>query len=226
MKVQDFSKIFFALLLFNLAVVYQPESKALSTIAPPLMAFALLAFFVSSTSNLHLRGKALIPAALLLIMVSDILPDQKSETFANAALLIMAIAHLCFSLFYLSQRIKVSRVYFLLVSVLAGFVGYALFRLFDFFGVENTWSYMYIIAVGLHIISSTKLMNLADKRLKLPFLGALLFGLFLFLDDYADQQKYWHIAAMLAYGLAQYTFTIGLFYYFQTRAEPSEHPSK
>src|SRR5690606_7355107 len=80
----------------------------------------------------------------------------------------------------------------------------------------TTYLYTYAVVTGLHLLASVRLWN-TGKTGRLAVVGALLLmvstGLLVYNKFNLEGDKYWQIAAMLTYGVAQYLIIDGLISY-------------
>lgn len=229
MKVHDFSKIFFAILVLHLVVIYKPESEILYMLSRPLLLFSLLAFFIHKTSEFSLGGKSWISAALLTFMVGDILLLSGRESLFLAGMGAFSLAHLFYISFYLNQKLKTG-------YVLLGFgilVGVAsIYGVHQYTGVPAGREF-YVITLtaisSLHLLASLRMVSSDGQNGILPVAGAailILSGALLILFKFNGENKFIHIMAMLTYGVGQFIITTGLVRYIETHGKLTERPSE
>ncbi len=158
--------------------------------------------------------------ALLLSMAGDVLLLWDSEPFFLAGMGAFFLAHLFYLTFYLNQKIGYNKLYLAAGVLVVGISFYILYRYVQVPGNLQPYLYGYAGILGLHLLASVKMLNTTSYG-RLPVLGVLLFMasdmLLAFNKFNIGGDKYWHIAVMLTYGLAQYIITIGLISYIKKR---------
>lgn len=213
MKVRDFSKLYFGILIIHLAAIYRPESEALYLISKPALLFSLLSFFIHRTQEIGAGNRWPVIIALAASLVGDVLLMNTGESNFLMGMGAFAVAQLGYALFYLRQPLN-----FKPLAALAGLVIFAaaFWFLYNFIPVSaelRLYIYAYAALLGLHLIFSTRMLSAGFSGSYWPVAGALLFmlsDLSLAYGKFVDGSKYLQIVVMLTYALAQYGIAIGV----------------
>ncbi len=210
MKVRDFSKLYFGLLILHLAVIFRPGSEALLLLSKPALMFGLLAFFIHSTHGIATRTHFWIAGAIGASLVGDILWMEINDSFLPG-LMAFAVAQICFLGFYFSLSFPMPGKW----AFPAVFVPILLIAfLHQFFPQEPLmYLYGYIALGGFHFIKSVQYAGIFKGTATWSAVGAFLLmvsHLLLIYNHLLGDNKYIQIAGMLSYGTAQFLIVLGL----------------
>lgn len=214
MKILDFLKLYGALVLFHLAVIYRQDQGQMLWLSKPLLVLSLLAFAWHKKAESKQDLRALM-AALFFSLLGDIALMFQEKLYFLLGMGAFAIGHLAYIFYYLKKGLKWNTVVvFAVVMVLAA----SFFGLINLIVLPQELSlavYLYFVIIGAHFIISA----LAFKSAKItlyPLLGILLF---LFSDWWIAYHKFgealsvsWHnnLIIMLSYAAAQGLIVLGV----------------
>lgn len=214
MKVRDFIKIYGAIILFHLAVVYRGDEGQMLWLSKPLIISTLLFFAFSKIRE----GKAflmpLIPALVFSLFGDVALMFQQSPAFL-IGMGAFALAHISYSYWYLKQGSGLKWQAFILALLLSLGAMYLLLQLVVLPEELSIPIYAYFGLLSLHFILSAMAWQ-AQKISIWPLLGI---ALFIFSDWWIAWSKFgggldehWHnrFIIMLTYGLAQGLILLGI----------------
>lgn len=210
MKVKDFLKIYLALVLFLLVLIYQNDYGTLYYFTKPLLMLSLLAFFWQHHNRKTLLKNGLVALALVFSLAGDVFLMLPSSNWSfTAGLLAFAVAHLAYLLFhrgYFKMEIKP-----LVISLLimAGIVLGTISQLNIPDNLE-TLVYGYAAILGLHLCVA--FLNKAPLGWW-PFFGVLLFlvsDTLLAFNHFGASSVYAAMAVILTYALAQFLIVHGI----------------
>lgn len=214
MKILDFLKLYGALVLFHLAVIYRQDEGQMLWLSKPLLLVSLLAFAWHKKANSKQDLSAFI-AALFFSLVGDIalmIPDKMYFLLGMGA---FALAHLAYILHYLKKGLKWNFPVLISAVVVLAIAFFGLITLIDLPEELRLPVYLYFVIIGGHFIISA----LAFKSGKInlyPLIGILLF---LFSDWWIAYHKFgdalavdWHnnLLIMLSYAAAQGLIVLGV----------------
>tara|TARA_R110002096_G_scaffold126532_3_gene273678 strand:- start:111584 stop:112264 length:681 start_codon:yes stop_codon:yes gene_type:complete len=177
LRLKDFSKLYWAFVIFHLAIIYKPD-PALFYISKPLVLFSLLLFFISKIENLKNSTKWWVASALLFSLLGDVFLMQLNKDYFLAGMASFGLAHICYAIFFNRRRQGKMHIPSLIINII--FVGLLIFSLnrcieipSDMFVPIN----IYAALIGINLLSSVQ-FNFTNrtKNYWLP-LGVLLFVL-------------------------------------------------
>ena len=216
MSLKDFSKLYFALLILHLAVLYRPDSEALLYISKPALLFSLLSYFLHRASQIRPGLKFPFSLALGFSLIGDIVLMFEGETWFLIGMASFAIAHICYIWFYfqLDYQIKARQALLFSIIPVLGIAG--LYKFVNTPVELAPFLYAFAGIIGFHLIVSSKILQVEGKYSYLPSLGAFLlivsdFILAIALFNY--ESKWLQMLVMLTYGLAQYLIMVGVLHF-------------
>ncbi|WP_421754258.1 lysoplasmalogenase family protein [Croceimicrobium sp.] len=214
MKVRDFIKIYGAIILFHLAVVYRGDEGQMLWLSKPLILVSLLLFAFSKIREGAGFLMPLIPALVFSLFGDVALMFQQGPAFL-IGMGAFALAHIAYSYWYLKQGTGLKWQAFVIALVLALAAMYALLQLVILPEELSIPIYGYFGLLSLHFILSAMAWQ-AQKISIWPLLGI---ALFIFSDWWIAWSKFggaldehWHnrFIIMLTYGLAQGLILLGI----------------
>lgn len=215
MQIRDFLKIYGALVLFHLAVIYREDSGQMLYLSKPLILGSLLVYSYSRIKDYPKSWLWLLPA-LLFSLLGDIALMFTEQSAFLIGMGSFALAHLSYILFYGQQKPKLRVLPVVLALVIAVF---SISLLLNWVTLPKDLElpiYGYFLFLSIHLVYSA--LAFADKQVNhWPLIGILLF---IFSDWWIAYSKFgggldehWHnrVIIMLTYGLAQAAIVLGLF---------------
>ncbi len=224
MQIKDFLKIFGAIVLFHLAVIYRGDDGQMLWLSKPLIVGSLLLFTLSKNREGY---KALGPIiiALFFSLAGDIALMFNEQAAFLIGMGSFALAHIFYIIWYLRLRSGLNLKALLLGVTISAL---ALYLLEYYTSIPTDLSiavYIYFALISLHMIFS--LMAFAQKTITpYPIVGILFF---VFSDWWIAWSKFgdaleeqWHnrLVIMLSYAIAQALICIGI---IQLQAKPDLH---
>lgn len=216
MKVRDFAKLYFGLLILHLAVIYRPESEALYLISKPALLFSLLAFFIHRTSKVQIGHKLPIYLALGASLLGDVLLMNSATSFFLLGMGAFAIAQISYTVFYLRQPLSFKTSWLILSLAIVAVAFWLLYNYIPLPGDLQPFVYVYALLLSLHLVWSVKMLSARVAENWWPVAGAFLFltsDLLLAYGKFVEDSKYLHMAVMATYAFAQFGIAIGLLRY-------------
>lgn len=215
MQFRDFLKIFGALILFHLAVIYREESGQLLWLSKPLLLTSLLLFIISKIREGAVSLKT-IAGALFFSLAGDVALMLEGQASFLIGMGLFAVAHIFYTAYYWST-IKLS--FNLIASFISlGLAILSLFALINSIEIPADLSlpiYIYFGIITLHLMFSANAFWL--KKINFwPLLGILLFT---FSDWWIAFAKFgggleeeWHnrIIIMSSYAVGQGAIALGI----------------
>lgn len=213
MRYQDFSKLFFGLLILHLAVIFKPESMALYYISKPALLFSLLSFFLHRAAGWPLNKKLIFFLALFFSLAGDVVLMLDGEPFFLIGMASFALAHLAYIGFYISLRLpaKMKVIIPAMLFPLSGILAMVFFV--DTPVSLERFLYIYAVIIGIHFVMSTRFIKDGISTSFWPVIGAALFIISDFLlafQLFNYESKFLKMSVMLTYALAQYLIVIGV----------------
>ena len=187
--------------------------------------FPCLAFFRHKTSEVENASKNWVAAALLFSLFGDLLLLKSGELLFLAGMGAFGLTHIFFIAFYFKNWSRLHPLFFLLSIIVGGAGIYTLYQFINAPQELSPYLYGYGGLLALHLILGVQFAAAyKGKTWQVP-LGILLFMISDLLLAYnkfnIGGDKYWQIAVMLSYGMAQYLITIGLLNFFQKAEVPA-----
>ncbi len=215
MKTRDFSKIFSAILILHLVVLFRPGPNAelLLLLSKILICFSLLAFFVHKTADIHWPSKHFIAAALLFSMIGDFVLEKEGETFFLMGMGIFALAHLFYSIFYIKNAAKFHWIILpiLLIFPIAGI--FLLKNLIEIPADFQTLIFSYSAFPALHFLVGSFFVLNDKKERWICLLGIILFiatDFWVAFNKFNDSNKYFEMLETVTYSGGQFLVVIGI----------------
>lgn len=213
MKLKDFSKLYFALLILHIATLYRgDQGEMLYLFSKPLLMFSLLAFFVHRLGVVQLRAKTFFILALVFSLLGDILlMFGNEERYFMAGVGAFLLAQLSYTSFFLanSKGFNWRSLFMGLPLVAIGF--YVLNGLLFLPEALVLPVNVYGLALGTMVVSAFNYGTRQGRRAVFINLGAISFlasDILLaygkFSSDLPFEAKYVHIIVMLTYAIAQF----------------------
>ena len=224
MQIKDFLKIFGAIVLFHLAVIYRGEDGQMLWLSKPLIVGSLLLFTLSKNREGY-KALGLVIIALFFSLAGDIALMFNEQAAFLIGMGSFALAHIFYVIWY--QRIKPG---FNLKGLFVGLsiAALALYLLESYTNIPADLSmavYIYFALISVHMIIS--LIAFAQKLINwYPLVGILLFVLsdwwiaWSKFGDALDEQWHNRFVIMLSYAVAQALISIGI---IQLQAKPDLH---
>lgn len=218
MKLKDFAKLYWAFVIFHLAVIYKPD-PAFIYLSKPLVLFSLLLFFMSRIEKLPNTTKWLVAAALLTSLLGDVLLMQDGPNYFLGGLSSFAVAHLCYAMFFNRRRQGNLHIPSLIINIV--FVGLLILSLNMFIEIPEDMILpvnIYGALIGLNLIASVQ-FNYSNglKNYWLP-LGVLLFvssDYLLALKKFNSLDNYLEYLIFTSYAAAQFLIIVGVLRHFK-----------
>lgn len=219
MSIRDFSKIYGALILFHLAVIYRGEGGMMLWISKPLIVGALLLFFISKIKeHPSLKG---IGIALFFSWLGDIALMYDYSWSFLAGMGAFALAQAAYIIWYLSQWRGFHLVSLIAALGLSALAFFALLSLVELPEDLELAVYAYFTLITGHFLVSAQ--SWAKGGISLyPLVGILLF---IFSDWWIAWAKFggglqedWlnSLIIMLSYSLAQALIGLGIYHRLYT----------
>ncbi len=213
MKLQDFNKVYFSVLLLHLAVLYKPESMALYYISKPLLIFSLLSYFIHKTEAIASRYRISVILGLAFSLCGDVMLMLEGQHWFLGGMASFALAHLAYISFYFQLKLD-----FRWIRIMAALtISFASFiALISYVGTPaemQIFIYAYATLLIIHLMVSTGFIQKSIRTSVWPPIGVSLFivsDLLLAYHMYKETNKWLQIAVMIAYGLAQYLIAVGV----------------
>lgn len=213
MQIRDFIKLYGALVLFHLAVIYREDDAQMLYLSKPLILGSLIVFLISQIKELPKFWQWLVPA-LILSLAGDIalmFPHQLAFLIGMAA---FALSHLSYLIFYGNLKAKFRALPVLIAAVLAGVSMALLLQQVQLPADLQIPIYAYFAFLTLHLCFSA--LAFADGKINYwPLIGI---GLFIFSDWWIAFSKFgggldvfWQdrLIIMSTYGAAQGAILLG-----------------
>lgn len=214
MGIRDFLKIYTALVLFHLAVIYREDYGQMLYLSKPLILISLLVYLISHLKDLPKFWQWLIPA-LLFSLFGDIALMFAKESAFLIGMGAFALAHLAYIVFYGKLKAKFRPVPLVLALVFAFGSLTLLLQLVQIPAQFQVPIYAYFAFLSLHLCFSV--LAFADGKISYwPLIGI---GLFIFSDWWIAYSKFgggvslfWQdrIMIMSTYAAAQGAILLGL----------------
>lgn len=228
MRFKDFYKLYFALLILHLAVIYRPDSTALYYISKPALLFSLLSFFINRSEGIEQGLRRALTIGLGFSLVGDIVLMYKGELWFLLGMAAFALAHIAYITFYLRQKLALNLTRVLLSSLLPVLGVLALYFLVETPPDLAPFLYAYALLIGLHFVVSLGFIKVGNKHSRLPAVGAALFIISDLLLAYRlfNLDVVWlNLGVMITYGLAQFLIVIGVLKVLEGRSSESDQKS-
>lgn len=164
MKVKDFAKLYFALLLLAAVLIYRPHSEALQYISKPIMMFSLLAFFLHRSTYQELKGNALISLGLFFMLVAAVIRVIPVSWQFPGGFAMLGLAHIMFALFQFGRLRRPINLLYLLAAVLVPLAGWAYLQLY-YTGGNASYKSVFVLVAGIHVVMAV--INALTARTKL-----------------------------------------------------------
>lgn len=223
MKLLDFSKLYFAFVIFHLAVIYRPD-EILHMVSKPLLVLSLVLYFIHRTSELKNSSKYLVVGALVLSVLGDVLLIQTEEIFFLAGVGAFALAHVAYAIFFNGRRSGSIHIPTLIGNVIL--VVFLLLGLNNWVDIPSEMVYpvnIYGAILGLNLVASVQFNYSNNAKNYWVPIGVGLFvisDLLLAVNKFNGYAKMMEIVVMTTYGLAQYLIMIGILSHFKLKKEP------
>lgn len=210
MKLKDFSKLYFALLVLHIVTLYKPEfNNILLYFSKPLIVFSLLSYFIHKTSTLYLPAKFVYIGGLLFSLVGDIfLMFDATRNLFLAGVGSFLIAQLAYTYFYIAnvKRFNWRSLAITIVPIIGAFyfLNYYLEVPKDLVLPIN----IYGVSLAAMVLTAINYGTTLGRRALFINAGAFVFLLSDLILAYskfgAGQNKYVAIVVMTTYGIAQF----------------------
>lgn len=222
MKLKDFAKLYWAFVIFHLAVIYKPD-PALIYLSKPLVLFSLLLFFISRIEKVPNTTKWLVVAALLTSLLGDVLLMRDGPNYFLGGLASFAAAHISYALFFNRRRQGNLHLPSLIINIV--FVVLLIISLNMFIEIPKDMVIpvnIYGALIGLNLIASVQ-FNYSNglKNYWLP-LGVLLFvssDYLLALKKFNGLDNYLEYMIFASYAAAQFLIIVGVLNHFNIKDE-------
>lgn len=210
MKIKDFSKLYLALVIFLLVLIYQNDYGTLYFFTKPLLMLSLFLFYWQHQNRKALIKSGFVALALIFSLAGDIFLMFPANNWSFVAgLSAFALAHAAYLLFHRNYFAMEKYLFVVSLFVMAGVMVGALSLLHI---PKNL-----MIPVGLYAsILSLHLCVALINRKSLgwwPFLGVLLFLIsdtLLAFNYFGEPKVYASMAVILLYALAQLLIVHGI----------------
>ena len=219
MKFKDFSKLYFAFVLFKLATAYRPDD-ILVHISASLFLISLLIYFVYRTGEVMEPTKWLVTGTLLCAIASKSFLVNSSDTFFILAVVTGAFRHLLYIIFFYMRRAGSFSIPLFLSNLFL--VAILIVSLNNFVDIPDNMFYainIYGIILGFNLIIAMQ-FNYSNgiKNYWVP-VGVSLFivsDLILAASKFSGiENQYLDLIVVFTYGLAQYLVILGILLYFK-----------
>lgn len=218
LKVKDFSKLYFAFLIFHLAMIYKPDANLLY-VSKPLLMVSLMLFFLSRIENLRNTTKWFIMVSLLFSLIGDVFLLKTSEFNFLSGVGCFAIAHISYALFFNRRRsgsIHIPSLVWNLIFVIILLVG--LNQLIDIPQEMFVPVNVYGSILGLNLIAAVQ-FNYSNRAENywVPA-GVFLFvvsDLILAVNKFETYNRNLEYLIIITYAFAQYLIVLGVLKHFQ-----------
>lgn len=218
MKLKDFSKLFWAFVIFHLAIIYRPDDSLLY-ISKPLVLLSLLLFYLSKIEKLPNSTKWFVGLALFFSLLGDIFLMQTKNDYFLAGVASFGLAHLFYALFFNRRRQGGLHFPSLIINIL--FVGLLIFSLNEYVNIPEDMLYevnIYGGLIGLNLIASVQ-FNFSNRiqNYWLP-LGVLLFVISdytLALKKFNELPEYYEYFIFTTYAGAQFLIVRSVLLHFK-----------
>lgn len=219
LSIRNFSKLYFAFMIFHLVLIYKPDEMILFYISKPLIIVSLLLFYISETGAIRDTGKWKVALALLFSLIGNTVLMWKGETAVLTGIIAFGLTQLFYTTFFMAGKGKSWTLLPLLISVIV--VIAAIWTLNLYLPVPSHFRIpisIYSALMGVNFISSIQ-FGFGSKRI----LYLIPIGVFLFMvsdliwayHQFLFSHVYLQMLFMLFYGLAQYFIVIGVLKYFR-----------
>jgi uncharacterized membrane protein YhhN len=215
MKIWDFTKLYGAILILHLGVLFVDDpNRTLIYVTKPLLLFSLLSFVVHKWYQQKIPAKSLLQTGLFFALMGDILllaPDLLLP--GMAAFLLCQVAYVGFFRQNLRKKSQILRADWLLLFFLLGLAAWVI-------SIAHLPASWWRVAFGVYGIFLVLMVWTAFLRRHevngwgfwLTFLGALLFlvsDALLAQQLFSSADKFQKIAVMGTYGLGQFGIALG-----------------
>ncbi|GAB5556469.1 MAG: hypothetical protein SchgKO_06820 [Schleiferiaceae bacterium] len=215
MKLRDFSKIYFALLLAHLAFKYVGEHPLLIGITKGLLLFSLMAYFLQTqTEGPFHRTKRLFFSGLFFSWIGDILLIFEGDLFFILGLSSFLTAHVFYTFAFAKQSSgylsKAKYWYAVLGVYLIGFMGWAGPSL----GAMLAPVSVYALVISAMVLTAiNRKGSLSAEAYKWGIFGAVFFVISdtaLAINKFVVALPYEGFIVMGTYGIAQYALVVSM----------------
>ncbi len=210
MKLKDFSKLYFALLVLHIVTLYKPEfNNTLFYFSKPLIIFSLLSYFIHKTSALYIPAKFIFMGGLFFSLVGDVfLMFDSTQSLFLAGVGSFLLAQLAYTYFYIANA---RRFNWRSLAITIVPIAVAFYFLNFYLSIPKNLVLpinVYGITLAAMVLSAVNYGTALGRRALFINVGALVFLLSDLILAYAKfgagQNKYVSIIIMTTYGIAQF----------------------
>lgn len=220
MKIKDFSKIYFVVLLAHLAVLDVGEDEALILFTKPLILFSLIAFYVY-----HTEGRKAFETKFLIGLFFSLIGDvflmlaDKGEIYFMLGLASFLVAQVSYAISFLTEKKNSSGFVKQHIWLIIPFVVYGIW--FVRFLQNDLGDLMLPVAIYATVLVAMAASALnrkglvAEKSFWLVFSGALFFvasDSILAVAKFKGAFQYSNVLVMATYGVAQFLLVWGMLF--------------
>ncbi len=219
MKLRDFAKIYFVILLAHLAVLDVNESQALIWFTKPMLLFSLIAYFVLITKN-RSKNEKYVLTALVFSLIGDVLLMFSSVNdfgLFTAGIGAFLFAQLFFTFgFVVEMKGKewfLKRNFWLILPV-GVYVYWFIKTLMPYLGDFVTPVIIYaVVLIAMFFAALNRSGGVSQKSFYLVYVGAIFFvtsDCILAFAKFKGSFPYSSVLVMATYGIAQFLIVWGV----------------
>jgi uncharacterized membrane protein YhhN len=213
MQIKDFLKIYGAIILFHLAVIFREDTGQMLYLSKPLIIISLI-LFAQSKLRAYAKYWLLLLPALVFSLIGDLALMFSEAPAFLIGMGAFALAHLFYILLYAKAGLRFKPIPIFGAVAFAGLSLYLLLLKVELPSDLQIPIFAYFGFLALHLIFAT--LSYTERKLIWPLIGI---ALFIFSDWWIAYSKFgggfeehWHnrILIMFTYAVAQGAIILGL----------------